>query len=94
MGAVGVDRPDVLVILVRVTLTVGREEELVDEVDVGLLLVGFRGEAGFGEIDVSGVIRIGSVTESAMRSPACETTGLETPCVMCVNCTTVPPASV
>ncbi len=57
MRAVGIDRPDVLVILIRVALPVAREEELVDDVDVGLLLVGFRGEAGLGEVDVGGVTR-------------------------------------
>ncbi len=47
-----------LVILIGVPLAVAREEELVDDVDVGLLLAGFRREAGLGEVNIGGVVGV------------------------------------
>ncbi len=47
-----------LVILIGVPLAVALEEELVDGVDVGLLLAGFRREAGLGEVNVGGVVGV------------------------------------
>ncbi len=52
MGAVGIDRPDVLMVAIRVALPVRLEEELVDDANIALLLRILRCEAGLGKIGV------------------------------------------